>query len=265
MDAVHGITALSDLSEEEFIAKLGYKATNDIKLAYKPKTLSDYDEALSKVNNLNGVVNWAGLLTTPVKDQGYCGSCWAFSAASQIESDAIRAGLISNSVSLSAEQIVECDSSAYECNGGTTESAYFYVYTNGGITTSKNYPYSSYGGTSGLCLPTLLDKEVTISNYYLLDTEETMKAHILSTGPLSICIAASKWLTYSGGIMTAAECGDDVDHCVQLVGINQDQNYWIIRNSWGTDWGEGGYIYVQYGENACGITNDPTYVDAVKV
>ena len=62
-------------------------------------------------------------------------------------------------------------------------------------------------------------------------------------GPLSICVAASTWGTYQSGVITT--CATDVDHCVQLVGVNFDDNYWIIRNTWGTSWGEGGYIYVE--------------------
>lgn len=80
-------------------------------------------------------------------------------------------------------------------------------------------------------------------NYTELETEDEMQDYVLSTGPLSICVAASTWSSYSSGIITT--CDTVVDHCVQAVGIDTDNDYWIVRNSWGTNWGVKGYIYVK--------------------
>ena len=90
-----------------------------------------------------------------------------------------------------------------------------------------------------------------------------MESHVYSKGPISVCVDATTWPTYEGGIMS--DCGNEVNHCVQAVGLNTKENYWIIRNSWGTDWGENGYIYIKAGENTCDITYLPTYVSVSKV
>jgi C1A family cysteine protease len=86
-----------------------------------------------------------------------------------------------------------------------------------------------------------------------------MASYVQSTGPLSVCLDASSWSSYTSGIMSS--CGDSVDHCVQAVGVYpaSTDGYWKVRNSWGTSWGESGYIRLAYGANTCDITNDPTY------
>ena len=90
-----------------------------------------------------------------------------------------------------------------------------------------------------------------------------MMSYVSSTGPLSICLDASLWATYTGGVIS--RCGHSINHCVQLVGIQVEKNYWKIRNSWGRDWGDDGYIYLQTGKNMCGITTDPTFAVVEKV
>lgn len=120
-----------------------------------------------------------------------------------------------------------------------------------------------------------------------MSDEDSMKSHVLSKGPLSVCLDASTWSTYESGVVTS--CGTDVDHCVQVVGVDSDQGYvmfltqiltrsifphhilplfvstfthryWIVRNSWGESWGESGYIRLKLDANTCDITYDPTYV-----
>jgi C1A family cysteine protease len=206
--------------------------------------------------------DWAGIYTTPVKNQGYCGSCWAFSATEQIESDTMRT--LNVTYSLSPEQIVQCDRTSMGCNGGWTESAYNYVKKAGGITQDSDYPYTSYLGTTGTCKSTLPKLVVvptgftTITGSSTSAIETNMANYVLSTGPLSVCLDASSWNSYTGGIMKV--CGQSVDHCVQAVGVDTGSNgYWKVRNSWGTTWGESGYIQLAYGANTCDITNDPTW------
>ena len=77
--------------------------------------------------------------------------------------------------------------------------------------------------------------------------------------PMSVLVDATLWQTYEGGVITASDgCGDSIDHAVQATGYNAEKNYWIVRNSWGTNWGEGGFVYVEYGRNVCGITAQAT-------
>lgn len=97
-------------------------------------------------------VDWSDIYTTAVKDQGYCGSCWAFSATEQIESDSIRAGYLTTSDNLSPQQIVSCDTTDLGCGGGNPETAYMYVAKAGGLTSDSQYPYTSYWAVTGQCL-----------------------------------------------------------------------------------------------------------------
>jgi C1A family cysteine protease len=114
----------------------------------------------------SGLVDWSGKLTTPVKDQGYCGSCWAFSATEQIESDAIRT--LGVTYLLSPEQITQCDKTSSGCNGGWSENAYNYVKSAGGLETEANYPYTSYNGKTGTCSAVSSKFVVTVTGYKTL-------------------------------------------------------------------------------------------------
>lgn len=132
---------------------------------------------------------------------------------------------------------------SYGCDGGLTIYAYYYVYKTGGLQTNASYPYTSYYDVDGTCVSDSDDYEVTVDDYYYLSSEDSMESHVLTYGPLSVCLDASTWASYTNGTMTT--CGTDVDHCVQAVGINSDDDYWVVRNSWGTDWGQEGYIYLK--------------------
>lgn len=252
--AVHGITQFSDLSNAEFASKYlrsdVSKKSNDAPVAKITATVTA------------DLVDWSGVYTTPVKNQGYCGSCWAFSATEQIESDSMRT--LGTSYILSPEQITQCDGTSSGCNGGWTESAYTYVKRAGGIETESDYPYTSYFGTTGTCSYEKSKSVLTVSGYTTVSGESNMAAYVQSTGPLSVCLDASSWSSYTGGIMSV--CGKSVDHCVQAVGVYPASvnGYWKVRNSWGVTWGESGYIRLKYGSNTCDITNDPTYVSVGK-
>ncbi|RYG65161.1 hypothetical protein EON64_12505 [archaeon] len=252
--AVHGITILSDLSQVEFEA--GF-LTADVNM--KTDENREYwtmDKALE--GTLGTTKDWvtAGK-TTAVKDQGYCGSCWAFSATEQIESDAIIANKLSKNTPLSPEQVTQCTTGSHGCNGGWTEKAYKYVQSVKGLVTDATYPYTSYQGTTGTCKVDTSKAVVGITGYTTVSGEQNMANYMLSSGPLSVCLDASSWNSYTGGIMSV--CGKSVDHCVQAVGVDTT-SYWKVRNSWGTKWGESGYIRLKYGQNTCAITNDPTFV-----
>jgi len=249
--AVHGVTKFSDLSQAEFASKY-LKSDKTMKTNSAPV-------ANIKTSLTTTFVDWTGIYTTPVKNQGYCGSCWAFSATEQIESDSMRT--LSTSYILSPEQIVDCDKSSLGCSGGWTEHAYNYVKRTGGIVTEADYPYTAYFGTAGTCSYTQSESVITVSGYTTISGEDNMATYVQATGPLSVCLDASSWNSYTGGIMSV--CGTDVDHCVQAVGVYpasaSDGGYWKVRNSWGTSWGESGFIQLAYGQNTCDITSDPTY------
>jgi len=246
--AIHGITKFSDMSQEEFSLRF---LRADMKLKTVDAPIADI-KTPPKADM--GLVDWTGRLTTPVKNQGYCGSCWAFSATSQIESDAIRT--LGASYILSPEQITQCDKGSFGCNGGWTETAYTYVQRAGGIVQESDYPYTSFNGATGNCAVNLNQAVITVQGFSKINGEASMASFVQSTGPLSVCVDANSWNSYTGGIMYS--CGQQVDHCVQAVGVDT-AGYWKVRNSWGTGWGEGGYIRLAYGQNTCAIASDPTY------
>jgi len=248
VDLLSSITKFSDLSQSEFKAKMlgGNEVfkTNDVEI----------DTTVRQVNTATGLVDWSGILTTPVKDQGYCGSCWAFSTTEQIESDSMR--LLGKTWVLSPEQITQCAPVAQGCGGGWTEAGFTYA-KGTAIDLDSDYPYTSYYARTGTCPPPAKGV-VKVSSYTKISGESNMAAYVQSTGPLSVCLDASSWNSYTGGIMSV--CGTSVDHCVQAVGVDASTGgYWKVRNSWGTSWGESGYIRLAYGQNTCAITNDPIY------
>lgn len=166
---------------------------------------------------------------------------------------------------LSAEQLIQCDTSSYGCNGGMPERAYNYVKNVGGVETDIDYPYTSYKGVTGSCSVDPSKFVVTVKSFTSLTGGETaMASYVQKTGPLSVCIDASSWNSYTGGIMST--CGKNIDHCVQAVGVDACfEGYWKVRNSWGSSWGENGYIRLAYGKNTCNIAYDPTYASVADV
>jgi C1A family cysteine protease len=253
--ATHGVTRFSDMSQKEFEEKF---------LASKVEPSGAPIASVQKAPLGSSTKDWTGVLTTPVKNQAQCGSCWAFSATEQIESDTMR--LLDTTYILSPQQLVSCTPfPSMGCNGGWTENAYKYVTSAGGIEQESDYPYKSQTGNTGKCTSDSSKYVVTVDKYYGVSGESSMADYVLSTGPLSVCLDASRWNTYTGGIMS--NCGNQVDHCVQAVGVDTSSKngYWKVRNSWGSSWGESGYIRLAYGDNTCDITNDPTYTKVSKV
>lgn len=262
--AVHGITKFTDLSQEEFksmflTAKSSAASTSSL------RSIVEHVEA--PVNATSSLVDWSGVYTTPVKDQGYCGSCWAFSATEQLESDAMR--VLGTNYILSSEQTNQCTPYRFGggCNGGLTETAYDYFRTGGGLNQDSDYPYtaSTYAGKTGDCTVDTKKDVLAITGYTTIKGESNMASYMQTTGPLSVCVAAEVWNSYRNGILET--CPGGVDHCVQAVGVDTSAvgGYWKVRNSWGTGWGESGYIRLAYGSNTCKITDDPTYVAPKKV
>jgi len=265
---VYGVTKFSDLTTAEFKATyLGFKSGGKLpkaKIAVPPKgpnaTTADW--------RTKGAV-------TPVKDQQQCGSCWAFSATEQIESNWFLAG--NELIELSPQQIVSCDTTDAGCGGGWTYNAYAYVQGAGGLDTDASYPYTSGAGDSGTCdnpLPSSPAAQITGFGYAVppcqdsctSQDETTMANYMAANSPLSVCVDAESWQDYSSGILTdnCPSAYSDIDHCVQAVGFDTTgpTPYWIVRNSWNTNWGEQGFIRVAMGSNLCGIADVATYVDA---
>lgn len=208
--------------------------------------------------------------TTPVKDQGDCGSCWAYSVTEGVETGLFMAtGKI---VELSPQELISCDKggSDYGCDGGDVDSGTEWVDSAGGLDTEKDYPDTSAdSGKTGKCKK--YQNAVKVTDYEWAipictsdscegQKESDLKAALHSFGPLSICLAAT-WKGYKNGVYDGkcSHAYDDADHCTQLVGYDStgSQPYWKVRNSWGSDWGEQGYIRLPMGVNSCGLANWP--------
>ena len=186
--AVHGVTMFSDLSDAEFEeGYLGYVAPEE------PEEVNTLVAVVEPYAGKKTNVDWTGKYATDVLDQGYCGSCWAFSATQQIHSDAIRAGLLKYQEILSTQQMVSCDTESngatdnanFGCQGGNTETAYMYARSSGGLSTMAQYPYSSYEGQTEACVTDNIKNVVNVENWYTVRGEDQMMDYVMSTGPLS--------------------------------------------------------------------------------
>ncbi|NBT47305.1 MAG: hypothetical protein EBT07_05720 [Actinobacteria bacterium] len=204
---------------------------------------------------------------TAVKNQGQCGSCWAFSTTGSLEG----AFFLANGtlVSLSEQQLVDCSASEGNqgCNGGLMDYGFEYVHDNGGLTSEANYPYTAQ---DGVCNAAKAKQVVaTLSNYTDVPTNsDAALMNAIAQQPVSVAVEAdqSSFQFYSGGVMTAA-CGTNLDHGVLAVGYGTDagQDYYKVKNSWGADWGEAGYIRLgrgpayNGGAGQCGILSAASF------
>ena len=271
---------------------LGFSASNEPTRTY-PRGFKRQSTPLGEVLSVANItdadvaaapasVDWSqqGALT-PVKDQGQCGSCWAFSTTEGVESAVWKAtGKLPPP--LSTEQLVDCEKQDDGCDGGDIPEAVRYL-KKYGMTTASEYPddSSKSGHTRRCTWDGEYDIDVKSFSYAIPQcqegscadqNEEKLAAALAKYGPLSICINSGDgqpgdWAKYKGGVLDK-ECkakANLVDHCVQLVGYNKEAAtpYWKVRNSWGPDWGEDGFIRLPYGkQNACCVGCEAVIIEA---
>jgi len=287
--AEYAVNKFSDLTKEEFsslylMPKVSVEALASSCLAKGiTATLNHYDSAV--IDALPTSWDWRTTggkdnkgVVTPVKNQGQCGSCWAFSTTGNIEGLWAMKG---NTLTEFSEQlIVDCSHGCSNeppygsvcnqgCEGGWQWNAFYDIVNWGGLETETEYPYTA---ETGLCKMNKADFMAPIKNFTCLSgpnaaSEEAMRAYVHQNGPVSIALDASMLQDYYSGIIDPFfpnwECNpNQLDHALLIVGWGQEPDwidemtpYWIVKNSWGSDWGDAGYFKIARNYNMCGLAN----------
>ncbi|XP_030538870.1 cysteine proteinase COT44-like [Rhodamnia argentea] len=259
-----GLNKFADLTNDEYRAMyLGTR--NEVQRRVMMSRNASGRYAVRAGDWLPDAVDWRlkGAVN-PVKDQGSCGSCWAFSTVAAVEG--INQIVTGKLISLSEQELVDCDRTYNSgCNGGLMDYAFQFIIKNGGIDTEQDYPYN---GASGKCNASRVNsKVVTIDGYEDVPPYESALKKAVAHQPVSVAIEASgrAFQFYQSDVFTG-ECGNSLDHGVIVVGYGSENgvDYWIVRNSWGTNWGEDGYIRMErnvvdnfFGK--CGIVMEASY------
>jgi len=228
------------------------------------------------VKNVQNNWDWRNAnppVLTPIQDQGQCNDCWAFSATGAIESlTAIQSN--TSVVGLSMQALTSCTAGTTGCTGcstcgGTPQGGFAYVISNGGLATNGTYPFvgfttnQPYPKTSTASCNTSLAKKtmVTISNYCNIPANSVSALQsAVAYQPVSVAVDATSpvFQYYQGGIITGGDCGSSIDHAVLAVGYNTTAPtpYWIVKNQWGTQWGDEGYVLISTATSGQGVTSE---------
>ena len=253
-----GINKFADMSHMDY---LKYISLN--------KYVSEKDSCIVQTNSVNNYpasIDWREKkYVTPVKDQGQCGSCWAFSTTGAIEGAyAKKTGILK---SFSEQQLMDCSYSYgnHGCNGGLMQNAFTYVIANG-ITNEEAYPYVASSDRKSC---ESFEPDTYVSKCYDVVPNELELTYAVANQPVSVAIEADSrsFQLYTSGVYNSPDCGTTLDHGVLTVGYGSENgiDYWIVKNSWGTSWGEDGYIKIARNsvasskEGMCGIAMEASY------
>lgn len=203
-------------------------------------------------------------IVSAVKNQGHCGSCWTFSTTGSLE--AAYAQAYGKNISLSEQQLVDCARAFnnFGCNGGLPSQAFQYIKYNGGLDTEEAYPYTAKDGECKFSSENV-GIQVVDSVNITQGSEVELKHAVAFVRPVSVAFeVVSGFRFYKKGVYTSDTCGStsmDVNHAVLAVGygVENGTSYWLIKNSWGDDWGDSGYFKMEMGKNMCGVATCASY------
>jgi len=245
-----GVNKFADMTNQEFVSQYnGYVAPSDVQEAEAEENVD--------ISSLPKSVDWREKgYVTPVKDQKQCGSCWAFSAVATMEGAHFKK--TGKLVSLSEQNLVDCEKKDYGCGGGLPVNGIQYVIDNGGIDTEASYKYTARNGHCHFKKSTI---GATISGIKTIPSgnEKALQKTVAKDGPVSVGIDAShfSFQLYNSGVYNEMSCSSSqLDHGVAVVGYGTEdgKDYYLVKNSWGKTWGESGYIKMSRNHNnQCGI------------
>jgi len=260
-----GTNKYADLNQDEWRQMTGVKF-NAVERAQQRRLrgVPQFGENIPK--GLPTSVDWRKTgYVTAVKDQGQCGSCWAFSTVASTEGQHFKS--TGKLVSLSEQNLVDCSNAQGNmgCNGGLMDYGFTYIISNKGIDTEASYPYKAQDGT---CMFNKANVGATLSSYVDIPSgnETALETAIANIGPISVAIDASlqSFQLYKSGVYQPVGCSStQLDHGVTAVGYgitNQEKKYYIVKNSWSESWGMEGYIWMpREAGNTCGIATAASY------
>ncbi|XP_048216159.1 cathepsin W isoform X2 [Perognathus longimembris pacificus] len=274
--AEFGVTPFSDLTEEEFGQQYGNRRAAGGDPGTERKAWSEeWGEPVPHSCDWRKVPG----IISPIKNQERCACCWAMAAAANIEA---QWGIWARQpVELSVQELLDCGRCGDGCQGGFVWDAFITVLNNSGLASEKDYPYTGHVKPAR-CLTNKYSKVAWIQDFIMLpDNEERIAQYLATRGPITVTINQAQLQHYQKGVIKATSTNCDprlVDHSVLLVGFGKSKaekmrgaktawtqsrrpgrstSFWILKNSWGANWGEQGYFRLHKGSNACGITKYP--------